>query len=67
VTDDDTIIRGRARIAHELGRCERTVTGGYSGASCRRLRMANILRVRSADLQRLKLGDKSLNSKGTKT
>jgi hypothetical protein len=55
---DDTIIIGRARIAHALGRSERTVTRwiqrGVLPAAKDGPFDNNILRVRSADLQRLK-------------
>jgi hypothetical protein len=57
----ETVIIGRAHIAHALGRSERTVTRwvqrGVLPASKDGLFQNNVLQVRAADVQRLKHGE----------
>jgi hypothetical protein len=60
MTDDDTI-RGRAEIAFRLGRSERTVSRWVRRSLLKASKDGpfdnNLLRVCSADLQRLKHGE----------
>jgi IS30 family transposase len=62
VTGDTTIVRGRAEIAHRLGRSERTVSRwlrrGLLPACKNGPHQNNLLIVRAADLERLRRGER---------